>query len=158
MTAAYLFVPVSHETQNAYMLVLYFLRHSWPRTGRDRLKFIPYFGRPGIVTIRIRHGVVRIQDPRRTIAIISIAAKTRSRLPVRYFNLPSRFQRFRSLCRTCPGTEGFSCLLTGACSPLYSACGGAAPYIKTWADPAAARVALDTVLCAAKNRGEQEPK
>ena len=38
-------------------------------------------GRPGIIAVRIRCGVVRIHITRGTIAIISIAAKTQAGLP-----------------------------------------------------------------------------
>ena len=97
-------------------IVLY-IRHSKARTGRCvciLLVTFPILGRPGIVAIRIRSGVVRIQITRRTITVVGIAAKTRSRLPVRSFNLPFPVQRPKSRCFACRETAGFG----GACSPF----------------------------------------
>ena len=48
-------------------------------------------GRPGIIAVRIRCGVVRIHITRGTIAIISIAAKTRAGLPSVLSTCLSRF-------------------------------------------------------------------
>lgn len=67
----------------------YIFRHSRPRTRGIKSKNIKYhyFGRPGIITIRVRNSVVSVKITSRTITVVSIAAKTSSRPLVRYFNL-----------------------------------------------------------------------
>ena len=120
-------------------IVLY-IRHSKARTGRCvciLLVTFPILGRPGIVAIRIRSGVVRIQITRRTITVVGIAAKTRSRLPVRSFNLPFTGSEAKVPMLSLPGDGR----IWRGLQPLYSACGGVAHSIKAWADPAELRCA-----------------
>ena len=65
----------------------YNFRHSRPRTRGIKSKNIEYhyFGRPRIITIRIRNSVVSVEVTSRTITVVSITAKTSSRPPCPLF-------------------------------------------------------------------------
>ena len=96
---SYMFAIPRHEREGSSVLII----------------ALSFLGRPSIVAVRIRNSVVSIQIARRTITIIGIAAKTRSWLPVRSFNLSFPFQRPKSPCLAYRETAGFG----GACSPLF---------------------------------------
>lgn len=65
-----------------------------------------FLGRTSIVAVRVGNSVVRIQVPRRTIAVVSIATETKH-VFTRFFNQNSIFQRLRSQCLACYRTFGF---------------------------------------------------
>lgn len=120
----------------------------------------PILGRPTIIAVRVGNSVIRIQIPWRTIAIIRITAKTGGFCPAAISTCLPDFggkvlmlfldRDDRILFFTKSQSEG-------ACSPLYSACSGAAPANKAWADPPLLRIVLETAEFAYKNRGEQAP-
>ncbi len=119
-------VCAPHPLQARALSLIFF---ATPGQGRERPYncFLPNFGRPPIVVVRISRIVVSIEITRGAIVVVSITAKTHTNLSRPFFQPPLRGSEVSVLLLHLP-RDGwifiFSMNLSGRCAPFIPLAAG----------------------------------